>query len=118
MLVPTIEIRENSLIRYSFKRMLEREFDVSIPEDDIHLLELAKSCIEIYETEQEFYEKTGWKRDNPESYEFPYLIEQRICRKISGKIWYFSAIRYEDGLKEMMQSKCDKNAMELHLQRY
>ena len=42
MLVPTIEIRDNSLIRYSFKRMLEREFDISIPEDDIGRLELAK----------------------------------------------------------------------------
>ncbi len=118
MLVPTIEIRENSLIRYSFKRMLEREFDLSIPEDDVSRLELAKSCIEIYETEQEFYEKTGWKRDNPEAAGFPYLKEQRICRKIEGKIWYFSELRYEEGVKEMMQPKCDQNTIELHLQRY
>lgn len=107
MLVPTIEIRDNSLIRYSFKRMLEREFDISIPEDDICRLELAKSCIEIYETEQEFYEKTGWKRDNPENAGFPYLNEQRICRKINGRLWYFSNIRYEDGLKEIVRQKCD-----------
>lgn len=97
MHVPTIDIRENSLVRYSFKRLLEREFHLSIHEDDIKKLERAKSSIVIYETEQEFFEKTGWKRDNPESADFQYLQKEHICRKIQGKVWYFSRIQYEDG---------------------
>ena len=27
---------------------------------------LAKQCVEIYDTPEEFYEKTNWDRDNPE----------------------------------------------------
>lgn len=97
MHVLTIDIKTNSLVRYSFKRLLEREFDISITEDDIERLELAKNSIEIYETEQEFFEKTGWKWDNPEAAEFQYLQRERICRRINGKVWYFSRIRYADG---------------------
>lgn len=66
-------------------------------------LELAKNCIEIYESEQEFYEYTNWKKDNPEIANFAYLKEERICRQIDGKIWYFSGIRYADGLKKLAQ---------------
>ena len=103
MYIPAVEIKENSLVRYGFKRLLEREFDLYLHEDDVEKLELAKSCIEIYESEQEFFEHTGWKKDNPEIADFTYLIEERICRMIDGKIWYFSGIRYADGLKKLAQ---------------
>ncbi len=103
MQIPTIEISENSLVRYGFKRLLEQEFDLFLHEDDVEKLELAKSCIEIYESEEEFFDRSGWKRDNPEAADFSYLLEERICRVINGKVWYFSGLRYADGLKKLAQ---------------
>lgn len=107
---PTLDIRNNSLVRYSFKRILEREFDIFFHDEDIKNLELAKDCIEIYETEQEFFETTGWERDNPECASLKYLMEERVCRIINGEIWYFSGIRFADGLKNMMGPNCEENA--------
>lgn len=60
---------------------------------------LAESCIEVYENIEEFLEKSGWRRDNPELCSECYLFENHICRKIQGKIWYFSRIQYENGLR-------------------
>lgn len=104
MHIPAINIRENSLVRYGFKHILEQEFDIYLHEDDMEKLELARDCIEIYESEQEFFDKTGWKKDNPEFADFQYLQDEHICRMVDGKVWYFSGIRYADGLKQMMQS--------------
>ena len=64
---------------------------------------LAESCIEVYENIEEFLEKSGWRRDNPELCSECYLFENHICRKIQGKIWYFSRIQYENGLRGMKQ---------------
>ena len=50
-----------------------------------------------------FLEKSGWRRDNPEVCSECYLFENHICRKIQGKIWYFSRIQYENGLRGMKQ---------------
>lgn len=50
-----------------------------------------------------FLEKSGWRRDNPELCSECYLFENHICRKIQGKIWYFSRIQYENGLRGMKQ---------------
>jgi hypothetical protein len=54
-------------------------------------------------TIEEFLEKSGWRRDNPELCSECYLFENHICRKIQGKIWYFSRIQYENGLRGMKQ---------------
>lgn len=94
------------MVRYGFRYLLEQEFGLNVHEDDIEKLELAKACLEIYETEQEFFDRTGWKRDNPEISEFQYLQEERICRMVDGKVWYFSRIRYADGLKRLAQGIC------------
>ena len=64
---------------------------------------LAESCIEVYEDVEEFLEKSGWRRDNPELCSECYMFENHICRKIQGKIWYFSRIQYENGLRGMKQ---------------
>ena len=56
-----------------------------------------------YEDVEEFLEKSGWRRDNPELCSECYLFENHICRKIQGKIWYFSRIQYENGLRGMKQ---------------
>ena len=50
-----------------------------------------------------FLEKSGWRRDNPELCSECYLFENHICRKIQCKIWYFSRIQYENGLRGMKQ---------------
>lgn len=57
----------------------------------------------VYEDVEEFLEKSGWRRDNPELCSECYLFENHICRKIQGKIWYFSRIQYENGLRGMKQ---------------
>ena len=82
------EIRGNSLVRYGFR---------------VEKILLAESCIEVYEDVEEFLEKSGWRRDNPELCSECYLFENHICRKIQGKIWYFSRIQYENGLRGMKQ---------------
>ena len=35
---------------------------------------LAESCIEVYEDVEEFLEKSGWRRDNPESVSYTHLL--------------------------------------------
>ena len=83
------EIRSNSLVRYGFRVLLAKEFGLYLKE--------------VYEDVEEFLEKSGWRRDNPELCSECYLFENHICRKIQGKIWYFSRIQYENGLRGMKQ---------------
>ena len=73
----------------------------AIAETEEEKIALAKQCVEIYDTPEEFYEKTKWDKDNPEQSSFQYLEENKICRKIQEKIWYFSRIRWEEGLKKL-----------------
>lgn len=96
-----MELKENSLVRYGFLRLLRREFGIYIKEEDLERAELAKRCIFIYNSPEAFYESTSWARDNPEMSDFTYLLKQKICRVIDGKVWYFSQLMYEDGLKEL-----------------
>ena len=68
------EIRGNSLVRYGFRVLLAKEFGLYLKEQEVEKILLAESC-----------------------------IENHICRKIQGKIWYFSRIQYENGLRGMKQ---------------
>ena len=43
-----------------------KEFDLHIKESEEEKIALAKQCVEIYDTPEEFYEKTNWDKDNPE----------------------------------------------------
>ena len=88
---------ENSLVKYGFLKILELEFGIYLKEQE------AEKCIEIYDSVEEFYKATGWKRDNPESANLEYLLQHRILVEIQGKMWYFSRIRYDDGLKELVK---------------
>ena len=99
-----MELKENSLIRYVFLRLLRSEFGIYISQEDLERAELAKNCIFVYDNPEEFYESTGWARDNPEICDFNYLLKHKICRMIDGKVWYFSHLQYEEGLKKQ-QSK-------------
>ncbi len=82
---------------------MELEFGIYLKEQETEKIELAEKCIEIYDSVEEFYKATGWKRDNPESANLEYLLQHRILVEIQGKMWYFSRIRYDDGLKELVK---------------
>lgn len=96
MTIDLSQIKENSMVRYGFKILLMREFDIHIKANDYNRLIAAAGCIEIYDSMEEFFEKSGWKRDNPELGEKSYLLDNHICRYIQGKVWYFSRLRYEN----------------------
>ena len=79
------EIRGNSLVRYGFRVLLAKEFGLYLKEQEVEKILLAESCIEVYEDVEEFLEKSGWRRDNPELCSECYLFENHICRKISAR---------------------------------
>ena len=98
-----MESKDNSLVRYGFLKLLEKEFDIHIKERDLERIELAKRCIYVFDSQEEFYQFTGWARDNPETSKFSYLLENKICRVLAGKVWYFSQLDYLDGIKKLEQ---------------
>ena len=61
-----MNMEENALVKYTFLKLLLKEFDIHIKETEEDKIALAKQCVEIYDTPEEFYEKTNWDRDNPE----------------------------------------------------
>lgn len=77
------------------KEILKTEF--LIPEDMLEQkgTEQIIVALEIYDSMEEFLEKTGWERDNPEYSAEEYLTENRICRWIDGKLLYFSRLIWE-----------------------
>lgn len=79
------------------KEILKTEF--LIPEDmlDKMGIEQAAAAMEIYGCIEEFLEKTGWRRDNPEYSSEEYLTGNRICRWVDGNLLYFSWLVWENG---------------------
>lgn len=79
------------------KEILKTEF--LIPEDmlDKMGIEQAAAAMEIYGCIEEFLEKTGWGRDNPEYSSEEYLTGNRICRLVDGNLLYFSWLVWENG---------------------
>ena len=106
MTIDLSQIKENSMVRYGFKILLMREFDIHIKENDYNRLIAAAGCIEIYDSMEEFLEKSGWKRDNPELGEKSYLLDNHICRYIQGKVWYFSRLRLREPSVGKKKSNC------------
>ena len=96
MTIDLAQIKDNSMVRYGFKILLMREFDIHINETDVSRLIKAAGCIEIYDSLEEFLEKSSWKKDNPELCEKKNSLDNHICRYIQGKVWYFSRLRYEN----------------------
>lgn len=74
------------------KEILRTEF--LVPEDILkqRSAEDVARALKSYESIEEFLEKTGWVRDNPECSTEEYLIKNRICRWVDGKIMYCSRI--------------------------
>ena len=62
MIIDLSQIKENSMVRYGFKILLMREFDIHINETDVSRLIKAAGCIEIYDSLEEFLEKSSWKK--------------------------------------------------------
>ena len=104
-----MDIKDNTLTRHTFRELLLQEFGIAIGEKESDKIELAESCIEIYNSMEAFYEKTGWDKDNPEQSSPEYLKQNHICRNIQGRIWYFSRIRWEEGLKRLLAEQETKN---------
>ena len=96
----------NSLVKYGFIKILELEFGIYLKEHETEKIELAETCIEVYDSVEDFYKATGWQRDNPEEANLEYLLQHRVLVEIQGKMWYFSRIRYQDGLKKLMKRDC------------
>ena len=96
----------NSLVKYGFIKILELEFGIYLKEHETEKIELAETCIEVYDSVEDFYKATGWQRDNPEEANFEYLLKHSVLVEIQGKMWYFSRIRYQDGLKKLMKQDC------------
>lgn len=78
----------------SLTDILEREFLIRENWNKEKLVRAAKA-LEGYKNVEEFLERTGWGRDNPECMTEEYLTENRICRWINGRFFYFSSIMYE-----------------------
>lgn len=62
MTIDLAQIKDNSMVRYGFKILLMREFDIHINETDVSRLIKAAGCIEIYDSLEEFLEKSSWKK--------------------------------------------------------
>ncbi len=71
------------------------------------MIALVKQSIEVYANFEEFFQSTGWARDNPEIVDAGYLLENFICQIVDGQVWYFSRLRFEEGLQEMLGQNCD-----------
>ena len=80
------------------KLLLEREFLIYTGSFKEAEYAKARRAIFVYENVDEFYEATGWERDNPELRTEDYLTRNRICRWWNGRFIYFSRILWEDDL--------------------
>ena len=75
--------------------LLEREFMIKEPDWNRDRLTWARASIQVYDSVEDFWRQTGWKRDNPEFCTEEYLTGNRICRWVDGKLVYFSKLIWE-----------------------
>lgn len=78
------------------KLLLEREFLIYTGSFEEAEYAKARRAIFVYENADEFFEATGWERNNPELRTEDYLTENRVCRWWNGRFIYFSRILWED----------------------
>lgn len=102
-----MNMEKNALVKYTFLKLLLREFGIYIRETEVEKADLAKQCVEIYDTPEEFYEKTNWDKDNPEQSSFQYLEENQICRRIQGKNLVFFPYPVGRRFKKVEKLKSD-----------
>ena len=63
-----MNMEKNALVKYTFLKLLLREFGIYIRETEVEKADLAKQCVEIYDTPEEFYEKTNWDKYRAEQF--------------------------------------------------
>lgn len=78
------------------KNILKKEFLISEDMLKQRSMEEAAEALETYESIEEFLDKTGWRRDNPECSSEEYLTGNRICRWVDGTLIYFSRLIWEE----------------------
>lgn len=84
------------LSQVRLKEIIKTEFLVSENMLKQMRIEEVEAALKIYGSVEEFLEKTGWGRDNPECSSEEYLTENRICRWVNGNLIYFSRLIWED----------------------
>lgn len=89
------DILDYAFGRYAFAALLEKEFHIHINPDDREQAKEALHCLQMFDGWQDFYEATGWERDNPQESTVRYLTENRICRIVGQQVWYFSRLEWE-----------------------
>ena len=78
------------------KEIIKTEFLVSENMLKKMRIEEVEAALKIYGSIEEFLEKTGWGRDNPECSSEEYLTGNRICRWVDGTLIYFSRLIWEE----------------------
>ena len=78
------------------RNILKKEFLISEDMLKQRSIEEAAEALETYESIEEFLDKTGWRRDNPECSSEEYLTGNRICRWVDGTLIYFSRLIWEE----------------------
>ncbi|MBE7723130.1 MAG: hypothetical protein E7244_01395 [Enterocloster citroniae] len=84
------------LSQVRLREIIKTEFLVSEDALKQRRIEVVEAALKMYGSVEEFLEKTGWGRDNPECSSEEYLTENRICRWVNGNLIYFSRIIWEN----------------------
>lgn len=90
----------NGFDKEKLLEILRTEFCISQEVLGVWGMEQAEAALEIYESVEDFLDRTGWRRDNPECCSEEYLTSMRICRWVDGKFLYFSEIMWKDNTRE------------------
>ena len=77
-------------------QLLETEFEIQVSDWTEMELSRARRALFFYDSLQDFFGQTGWNLDNPEIADEAYLISNRICRWVCGRLVYFSRILWEE----------------------
>ena len=67
--------------------LLEHEFMIKETDWDCDRLTWARASIQVYDSVEDFWQQTGWQRDNPKSCTEEYLTSNRICRWETGVLF-------------------------------
>ena len=96
-----MDIQDNKMAVHGLLLFIKQEFFIRAAIDDREISILEMQCIEVYQSPEAFFKSTGWARDNPEIADFNYLLDNKICWLVEGQVWYFSRIRFEEGLRKL-----------------
>lgn len=84
------------LSKEELMKLLETEFGIQVSNWTESELSRARKALFFYDSLEEFFKQTRWNLDNPEIVDEAYLISNRICRWVYGRLVYFSRILWEE----------------------